>query len=74
MLGSLTVTEKSQSQATEVGVNSGVTTLISATNLLEIKHPDIYVEVIEDAAEGLGYHAKTLPFPSRTEGCKYNFA
>ena len=48
MLDSLTVNEKSQSQANEVGVNSDVTTLISASNLLEIKHPDIHVEVIED--------------------------
>lgn len=50
MLGSLTCTEK-PSQATEVGAHSDVTTLTTASSLLEIDHPDIIVDILEDGCK-----------------------
>ena len=50
MLGSLTCTER-PSQASEVGAHSDVTALTIASNLLEIDHPDIIVDIIEDGCK-----------------------
>jgi hypothetical protein len=47
MLGSLTCTEK----PSQVGAHSDVTTLRLASNLLEIDHPDIIVDIIEDGCK-----------------------
>ena len=51
VLNSLTVTEKNRPQGTEFGVNSNVTTSIIASNLLEIRHPDIVIDIIEDGCK-----------------------
>ena len=51
VLNSLTVIEKNRSEGTESGVNGNVTTSIIASNPLEIRHPDIVIDIIEDGCK-----------------------
>ena len=45
------ILENNRSQGTEFGENSNVTTSIIASNLLEIRHPDIIIDIIEDGCK-----------------------
>ena len=51
MLESLTIPENNKMQGRQVEVNNDVTALITASNLLEVKHPDIVVEILEDGCK-----------------------
>ncbi len=50
MLEALTIPEKDK-DIKEVNVNHDVTAIITASNLLEVKHPDIIVDILEDGCK-----------------------
>ncbi len=50
MLESLTLPEKDKKHG-EVNVNHDVTAVITASNLLEVKHPDVVVDILEDGCK-----------------------
>ena len=47
MLESLTIPENGKQQSGEVNVNHDVTAVITASNLLEVNHPDIIVDIVD---------------------------
>ena len=51
ILESFTVTEQNHPEAVKLAVNSDVTTLTTASNLMEIKHPDIVIKIIDDGCK-----------------------
>lgn len=51
MLESLTIPEKQQRQSVDVNINHDVTAVITASNLLEVKHPDIIADSLEDGCK-----------------------
>ena len=48
MLESLTIPEKNKTHKQQLSVNEDITGILSASNLLEVNHPDIIVEILED--------------------------
>ena len=50
MLEALTIPEKDK-EIKAVNVNHDVTAIITASNLLEVKHPDIIVDILEDGCK-----------------------
>ena len=51
MLESFTVTEQNHPEAVKLAVNCDVTTLTTASNLMEIKHPGIVIKIIDDGCK-----------------------
>lgn len=50
MLESLTLPEKDKKQG-EVHINHDVIAAITASNLLEVKHPDVVIDILEDGCK-----------------------
>jgi hypothetical protein len=51
MLQSLTIPERNNDQKERIGVNSDSTAIITASNLMEAKHPDIRVDILDDGCK-----------------------
>ena len=48
MLESLTIPEKNKTHRWQLSVNEDITGVLSASNILEVKHPDVIVQILED--------------------------
>ena len=48
MLESLTIPETNKTHRWQLSVNEDITGVLSASNILEVKHPDIIVQILED--------------------------
>ena len=48
MLESLTIPEKNKTHRWQLSVNEDITGVLSASNILEVKHPNITVQILED--------------------------
>ncbi len=65
MLESLTIPEKNKMHQDQLSVNKDITGVLSASNLLEVKHPDITVEILEDGCRVTCYSCQKYQQSSR---------
>lgn len=69
MLKSLTLPEKGKKRG-EVYVNHDVAAVITASNWLEVKHPDVVVEILEDGCKVTCYPCQQFHVAQQKKICK----
>ena len=75
MLESLTIPEKNKTHRGQLSVNEDITGVLSASNILEVKHPDIIVQIRrmkKMAAESLVILVKSINSHVEERMCKYD--